>query len=75
MRPPTLPGYGIPTHLPTPKLLMNANFLAETYLRGIREHGNKVKKMRARTHKASSGHTVNTYQSVPSHRGIAKAKY
>ena len=34
----TPPGYGIPTHLPTPKLLMNANFLAETYLRRIREH-------------------------------------
>ena len=45
--PPTPPGYGIPTHLPTPKLLMNANLLAETYLRRIREHRNRVKKTRA----------------------------
>ena len=56
--PPTPPGYGIPTHLPTPRSFMNANFLAETYLKHIREHGNKVEKTRARTHKASMGHTV-----------------
>ena len=37
--PPTPPGYGIPTHLPTPKSHMNDNFLAEAYLRRIREHG------------------------------------
>ena len=36
---PTPPGYGIPTHLPTPKSFVNANFLAENYLRHIREHG------------------------------------
>ena len=54
----TPPGYGIPTHLPTPKPFVNANFLAKTYLRSIRGHGSKVEKTRARTHKASMGHTV-----------------
>ena len=73
--PPTPPGYGIPTHLPMPKLFVNANFLAETYLKHIREHGNKVDKTRARTHKASIGHTVNTYQLVCSHKDIATTKY
>ena len=58
--PPTPPGYGIPTHLPMPRLFMNANFLAKTYLKHIREHGNKVEKTRARMHKASMGHTVDT---------------
>ena len=48
-----------PPHYPTPTLLMNAKFLADVYLSRIREHGNKVKKMRARTHKTSMGHTVN----------------
>src|SRR6185312_8189074 len=38
--PPTPLRYSIPTHLHTPKLLMNTNFHAETYLRRIREHGN-----------------------------------
>ena len=33
--PPTPPGYGIPTHLPTPKSFVNANFLAESYLRQV----------------------------------------
>ena len=42
--PPTPPGYGILTHLPAPKPFLNANFLAETYLRRIREHGSKVEK-------------------------------
>jgi len=59
MGPPTPPGYGIRTHLPTPKTFVNANFLAETYLRRIREHISEVEKMRAQTHKASMGHTVN----------------
>ena len=27
--PPTPPGYGIPTHLPTPKLLLSVKFLTE----------------------------------------------
>ena len=36
--PPTPPGYGISAHHPTPKLLMNAKFLAEIYLSHIREH-------------------------------------
>ena len=48
-----------PPHHPTPTFLMNVNFLAEVYLSRIREHGNKVKKTKARTHKASMGHTVN----------------
>ena len=39
--------------------LMNEKFLAEVYLSRIREHGNKVKKTKARMHKASMGHTVN----------------
>ena len=60
-RPPRPPGYGIPTHLPTPKLFMNLNFLAEAYLRRTREHGIKVKKTRARMHKAPSCRTVNTH--------------
>ena len=42
--PPTPPGYGIPTHHPTPKSLMNAKFLAEVFLSRIREHENVVKK-------------------------------
>ena len=42
--PPTPPGYGIPTHLPTPKMFMNDNFLAVTYLKHIREHRSKVEK-------------------------------
>ena len=50
--PPTPPGYGIPTHLPTPKPFVNTNFLAETYLRRIREYGSKVEKTRVRSHKA-----------------------
>ena len=41
-RPPTPPGYGIPTHLHVPKLLMNAKFLAEVYLSRIQEHENLV---------------------------------
>ena len=41
-----------------PKSLMNAKFLAEIYQSRIREHGKRVKKTRARTHKASMGHTV-----------------
>ena len=50
---------GPPTpHHPTPMSLMNAKFLAEVYLSRIREHGNKVKKTKARTHKASMGYTV-----------------
>ena len=47
-----------PPHHPTPKSLMNAKFLAEVYQSRIREHGNRVKKTRARTHKDSMGHTV-----------------
>src|SRR6185312_542232 len=46
-----------PPHHLTPTLLMNVKFLAEVYLSRIQEHGNKVKKTRARTHKASMGHT------------------
>ena len=42
--PPTPLGYGISTHHPTPKLLMNAKFLAEIYLSHIREHENLVTK-------------------------------
>ena len=61
MGPPTPPGYSIPTHLPMPKPFVNANFLAETYLRCIREHGSKVEKMKARTHRASMGHTIDIY--------------
>ena len=60
--PPTHLGYGIPTHLPMPKSFVNANPLAEIYLKHIRKHGNKVEKTRARTCKASIGHTMNTYQ-------------
>ena len=44
--PPTPPGYGIPTHLPTSRSLVNAIILAEAYLKCIREHGNKVEKQR-----------------------------
>ena len=44
--PPTPPGYGIPTHLPTSRSLVNAIILAEAYLRHIREHRNKVEKQR-----------------------------
>ena len=47
-----------PPHHPTPKSLVNAKFLAEVYQSRIREHGNKVKKTKARTHKASMGHTI-----------------
>ena len=46
-----------PHHL-TPKSLMNAKFLAEVYQSLKREHGKRVKKTRARTHKASMDHTV-----------------
>ena len=42
--PPTPPGYGISTHHPMPKLLMNTKFLAEIYLSHIREHENLVTK-------------------------------
>ena len=42
--PPTPPGYGISTHHPMPKSLMNAKFLAEVYLSHIREHENLVTK-------------------------------
>ena len=42
--PHTPPGYGIPTHHPTPKSLMNAKFLAKIHLSHIREHENVVKK-------------------------------
>ena len=55
MGPPTPPGYGISTHHSTPKSLTNAKFLAEVYLRRIREHGNLAKIWCARIHKASSG--------------------
>ena len=48
-----------PPHHLTPKSLMNAKFLAEVYQSRIQEHGNRVKKTRARTRKASMGHTVN----------------
>ena len=41
---PTPPGYGISTHHPTPKLLMNAKLLAEIYLSHIREHENLITK-------------------------------
>ena len=47
-----------PPHHPMPKSHMNTKFLAEVYLGRIREHGNRVKKTRVRTHKASMGHTV-----------------
>ena len=47
-----------PPHHLTPKSLINAKFLAEVYQSRIREHGNRVKKTRARTHKTSMGHTV-----------------
>ena len=42
--PPMPPGYGTPTHHPTPKSLMNAKFVAEVFLSRIREHENVVKK-------------------------------
>ena len=42
--PPTPPGYGISTHHPTPKSLMNAKFLTKIYLSHIREHENLVTK-------------------------------
>ena len=42
--PPMPLGYGISTHHATPKLLMNAKFLAEIYLSHIREHENLVTK-------------------------------
>ena len=42
--PPTPPEYGISTHHPTPKLLMNAKFLVEIYLSHIRKHKNLVTK-------------------------------
>ena len=47
-----------PPHHPMPKSHMNTKFLAEVYLGRIREHGNRVKKTRTRTHKASMDHTV-----------------
>ena len=47
-----------PPNHPTPKSLMNAKFLTEVYKSRIREHGSRVKKTRARMHKASMGHTV-----------------
>ena len=46
MGPPTPSGYGIPTHLPTSRSLVNAIILAEAYLKRIREHVNKVEKQR-----------------------------
>ena len=49
-----------PPHHPTPTLLMNAKFLADVYLSRIQEHGNKVRKQRLETHKASMGHTVDS---------------
>jgi len=48
-----------PQHL-TPKSLMNAKFLAEVYQSRMQEHGNRVEKTRARTHKALMGHTVDS---------------
>ena len=59
--PPTPPGYGISTHHPTPKSLMNAKFLAEVFLSYIRKHGNRIKKEGHEIHKASSGYTVNLH--------------
>ena len=56
--PPTPPGYGISTHHSTPKSIMNAKFYAEVYLSRTREHRSRVKKTKARIHKASMGHTV-----------------
>ena len=47
-----------PPHHPTPKSLMNAKFLAEVYQSRTREHGSRVKKTRARMHKATMGHTI-----------------
>ena len=47
-----------PPSPPTPMSLMNAKSLAEDYQSRIREHGSRVKKTKARTHKASMGHTV-----------------
>ena len=43
--PPTPPGYGIPTHLPMPKSLLNTKILAEIYLSHTRERENIVNKM------------------------------
>ena len=54
-RPPTPPGYGISTHHPTLKLLMNAKFLAEIYPSHIREHENLVTKTARTNTKVSSG--------------------
>ena len=46
--PPTPPGYGMPTHLLTPKSFVNTKFLAEIYLSHTQEHENVVKEtMRA----------------------------
>ena len=42
--PPTPSEYGIFTHHPTPKSLMNAKFLAEVYLSHIQEHENLLTK-------------------------------
>ena len=49
--PPTPSGYGTP---------LTTTLLAEVYQSRIREHGKRVKKTRARTHKASMGHTVDS---------------
>ena len=52
-----------PSHRPTPKSLMNAKFLAEVYLSRVQEHGNKVKKTRARIrpHAATLSIYINLY--------------
>ena len=49
-----------PPHHLTPKWIMNAKFLTEVYRSRMQEHGNRVEKTRARTHKASMGHTVDS---------------
>ena len=60
--PPTPSGYGILTHLPTPKSLMNAKILAEIYLNYTREHENAVNKMICiNIHKGLERHAVKSY--------------
>ena len=59
MGPPTPLGYGTPLTTPRLRCLWTRN-PSEVYLCRIREYGNKVKKTKARTHKASMGHTVNS---------------
>ena len=73
--PPTPPGYGISTHHPTPKSLMNVKFLAEICLSRIRERKNLVTKMvRVNAQGLERPHCRFTL-SVFSHRSMFKENY